>query len=498
VSVGGASVTAGSPPSFPDELQCCTRILLLVNADNYTAWNLRKLLLSAPPLADQAVDSAPSTPSVRLLSESFELRFLNLVYSKHPKSGESWSHRRWVLSRMEGFHSKYHFGATLRNERGNGNGDAPNAASSPTSPTPPPSLYSSPIFQSELRMCERSADLYPKNYYAWMHRQWLVERIEKREELLKELSVVDGWTESHINDYSGFFHRQVIWNQIARTYHHQVQKTDADDDPGAGLHSSLPEQMRHWSKHFPNIARHTSSPSSSSPTRAGAAATVSPSATDVIATPAVPPLPSPSSTESSPLIPSLSMLPVSSSNCSFCRTLINHEWRHLSTLQSDYPAHETLWMHRRFVWIMTIMAAMQHQHHQQASDHDAHHATTSSIDFPPWLHALLSSEMNYAQHIIDDTNISNHDVEQRYAAIYKIWILHTALTITYKQYGNRRIGDDDDEHSTPFPLLSLLTADQRELYAQIVDDVRQFPYPLSVRHWEDRGRAATAPAALRC
>jgi len=39
-------------------------------------------------------------------------------------------------------------------------------------------------------MCERSAELYPKNYYAWMHRQWMVERITEKKEL--ELGMSSG------------------------------------------------------------------------------------------------------------------------------------------------------------------------------------------------------------------------------------------------------------------------------------------------------------------
>jgi hypothetical protein len=58
-----------------------SRVLVLVNADNYSAWNARKYLLLCG-----------------FIKPDRELIFMNFVFSKHPKSGEAWAHRRWVIS----------------------------------------------------------------------------------------------------------------------------------------------------------------------------------------------------------------------------------------------------------------------------------------------------------------------------------------------------------------------------------------------------------------
>ena len=59
-----------------------TRAILLANTDHYTAWNARKRYLLVPGW----------------LTPEDELRLVDLLIAKHPKSGEAWRHRRWVLA----------------------------------------------------------------------------------------------------------------------------------------------------------------------------------------------------------------------------------------------------------------------------------------------------------------------------------------------------------------------------------------------------------------
>ena len=66
-------------------------VLLLVQADNYSAWNDRKrccmwLQQQQPP---------PHDPSLSPFLG--ELRLCSLITSKHFKSAEAWGHRHWVL-----------------------------------------------------------------------------------------------------------------------------------------------------------------------------------------------------------------------------------------------------------------------------------------------------------------------------------------------------------------------------------------------------------------
>eukprot|EP01133_Synstelium_polycarpum_P008676 gene8676-10188_t len=67
--------------SDPEEIKRLTRTILMANAENLTALNLRKTLISSG-----------------LLTHADEIKMLNFIFTKHPKSGEAWSHRRWVLS----------------------------------------------------------------------------------------------------------------------------------------------------------------------------------------------------------------------------------------------------------------------------------------------------------------------------------------------------------------------------------------------------------------
>jgi hypothetical protein len=84
------------PTSLLRDLLSCTRNLLCVNADHYTAWNVRKHILQFV-LASPTSTGAALTPTTNASPLSYtideEIIFLNLLYSKHPKSGESWAHR---------------------------------------------------------------------------------------------------------------------------------------------------------------------------------------------------------------------------------------------------------------------------------------------------------------------------------------------------------------------------------------------------------------------
>eukprot|EP00455_Lapot_gusevi_P004665 TRINITY_DN11922_c0_g1_i2.p1 TRINITY_DN11922_c0_g1~~TRINITY_DN11922_c0_g1_i2.p1 ORF type:complete len:443 (-),score=45.40 TRINITY_DN11922_c0_g1_i2:41-1297(-) len=169
-----------------------TRSMLLINADNYTAWNIRK----------QIIEAGHQT-------ELQEIKFLNLVFTKHPKSGEGWAHRRWLLRRIPGF-------------------------SSSPSPARASAELRESLLEGELRVCERVAEIYPKNYFAWSHRHWLVQSImERRLEIFQqELERLKRWSNLHVSDHSGFHHRQVtllellelcpVHNSLARVpFHHR-------------------------------------------------------------------------------------------------------------------------------------------------------------------------------------------------------------------------------------------------------------------------------------
>lgn len=59
----------------------------------------------------------------------------------------------------------------------------------------------------ELQLCERTATLYPRNYYAWTYRHWLLTQMD-RQEKLQEYKWSRQWVTSHISDHSGIQHLQ--------------------------------------------------------------------------------------------------------------------------------------------------------------------------------------------------------------------------------------------------------------------------------------------------
>ncbi|EFA86310.1 hypothetical protein PPL_00100 [Heterostelium album PN500] len=138
-----------------------TRTLLMINAENLTSLNLRKRFIQNG-----------------MLSHEMEIKFLNLVFTKHPKSGEAWCHRRWVLT------------------------DSP--------------CWSALNLESEIAVCRRVAEIYPKNYYAWCHRMWCLNTQLSMANLLADLKRMDQWALRNVSDYCGFHHRFELLRQVYR------------------------------------------------------------------------------------------------------------------------------------------------------------------------------------------------------------------------------------------------------------------------------------------
>ncbi|CEO96783.1 hypothetical protein PBRA_005387 [Plasmodiophora brassicae] len=171
-----------------------TRALLLVNADHYTAWAQRRRLI---------------TRSV--VDEADELRLVNLIFSKHPKSGEAWAHRRWLLGRL---------------------GPA--------------------YFDAELASCDRFCDVYPRNYYAWTHRRWITDQMSDVGALLERSRQ---WIAVHVSDFSALHHRETLLVRVA-----DLALLDDEFDTAHRLcrlypgHESLWQFLRFLWTHFRRLA----------------------------------------------------------------------------------------------------------------------------------------------------------------------------------------------------------------------------------------------------
>ena len=196
------ALSSSSPPPAALRLSLlrCTRALLLINADNHTAWNARKRCLDClyPEQTPTAAAAASASSSSRPLLA--ELSFLSLVMSKHPKSSEAWSHRRWALLQL------------LRISRRL----QPRASG--------PLLQ---LLRGELGAAARAAQAHPKNYLAWCHRAFALSLVAQPEQqaeeggsgaeaalLREELVGISRWTDSHLSDHSGFHYRALVLSRL--------------------------------------------------------------------------------------------------------------------------------------------------------------------------------------------------------------------------------------------------------------------------------------------
>ena len=164
-----------SNPIVSKKVLRLTRAILLVRADMPMLYNLRKTIILA----------GSTTHSI-----DAELNFLGVLFTKHPKSPSSWQHRRWCLTtRWSYTHCKNLISLQVE--------------------------LSSCELEVELALCSAMSESYPKNYYSWLHRLWLLQFMEFAQ-LKSELDFTRAWLTSHVSDHSASNHRvQVILRIIS-------------------------------------------------------------------------------------------------------------------------------------------------------------------------------------------------------------------------------------------------------------------------------------------
>lgn len=138
-----------NPNQAQSSLLEITRILLIQNPDHSTALSSRRNCIDRHP------DLIPNA-----LSNELDLTQVILSIPSHSKSSGLWSHRRWALSRLYPFDPSTHHSPSshLTIHR-------------PLSSLPPDVLEHE--FELSLKCCDR----YPRNYFAWFHRHWLVHQL---------------------------------------------------------------------------------------------------------------------------------------------------------------------------------------------------------------------------------------------------------------------------------------------------------------------------------
>ncbi|KAI6116005.1 hypothetical protein F5141DRAFT_1100349 [Pisolithus sp. B1] len=170
--VSSRDAPQASSRSKPTDLLASSSIILLANPSHQTALNVRKRLVR-----DGIIDSEK------------ELRFTSsLLSSQHcAKYGELWYHRRWTFA--------------VRQQLGF------EESSCSSFYVPLASL------RQELALISRACELYPRNYFAWMHRLLCFRSLvrshpigvlpnELGQILNDEIDDTKRWIECHVSDYS--------------------------------------------------------------------------------------------------------------------------------------------------------------------------------------------------------------------------------------------------------------------------------------------------------
>jgi hypothetical protein len=114
-------------------------VLLTIKGDLFIAYNIRKQYLL-------------SSLTLDILNN--EIQRIHAIFTRHPKSPSGWEHLRWCLTQ------KLLLKASTRTNNSH--------IGSFTNTLNPNEV------ESERQLCTQSAEKYARNYYAWMHRLWLL------------------------------------------------------------------------------------------------------------------------------------------------------------------------------------------------------------------------------------------------------------------------------------------------------------------------------------
>ncbi|KAI6046439.1 protein prenylyltransferase [Pisolithus marmoratus] len=172
IFTSSCETSQASSRSKPTDLLESSSVILLANPSHQTALNVRKRLV-----CDGSIDSEK------------ELRFTSsLLSSQHcAKHGELWYHRRWIFAVSQQ--------------------PSPEECSCSSFRIPLAAL------QQELALISRACELYPRNYFAWMHRLICFRSLvhphpigalpnELGYILDNEVDDTKRWIECHVSDYS--------------------------------------------------------------------------------------------------------------------------------------------------------------------------------------------------------------------------------------------------------------------------------------------------------
>ena len=67
---------------------------------------------------------------------------------------------------------------------------------------------------SEIRECEKIAEQYPRNYYAWTYRQLVSLFIPSADEIESHIDSLTKWTKRHVSDHCAYHYRHFLWSRF--------------------------------------------------------------------------------------------------------------------------------------------------------------------------------------------------------------------------------------------------------------------------------------------
>eukprot|EP00698_Gefionella_okellyi_P010538 TRINITY_DN2735_c0_g1_i1.p1 TRINITY_DN2735_c0_g1~~TRINITY_DN2735_c0_g1_i1.p1 ORF type:complete len:221 (-),score=49.13 TRINITY_DN2735_c0_g1_i1:5-667(-) len=143
------------------------------------------------------------------------MRFIDVVFTKHPKSADAWAHRAWVLRQMLTMAE-----ATVFADR-------------------------SGLLQTELAACEHAATRHGKNYYAWTHRTRVAALLDTSE-LLAELAFMHKWVDVNVSDHAGMNHLRNCVSELLKRGAMQPCELTAETDIVCELIHRYPTHEALW------------------------------------------------------------------------------------------------------------------------------------------------------------------------------------------------------------------------------------------------------------
>eukprot|EP01080_Neovahlkampfia_damariscottae_P008224 gene8224-49_t len=136
------------------EILDLTKVLLMINTENHTAWNIRREKFNE-------------------INFEREIQFLNLLATKSPKSDQIWSYRKWFIKKNK-------------------------------------EKLTEKFLTSETKIAEKYSILYPRNYYSWSYRTFILMNFHSLNLIKNEILELKIYTRKNPSDHSGFHYLSTL------------------------------------------------------------------------------------------------------------------------------------------------------------------------------------------------------------------------------------------------------------------------------------------------